>query len=176
MLSIPATTAIYLHTAPTDLRKGFDGLSGLVRGQFGKDPTDGSLFLFVNRRRDRLKILHFDVSAHQYHFPSGRWCGRLHPGLTGGRASVGAAVADAVGAVATLLDAVVADRFGMRLAPYVGPQWAVVGLARQELVQHVLDIGPHVEVVAHGAADQREEVGRPPARVQAADKEPVFAA
>jgi transposase len=64
MLNIPATTAIYLHTAPTDLRKGFDGLSGLVRGQFGKDPTDGSLFLFVNRRRDRLKILHFDGSGY----------------------------------------------------------------------------------------------------------------
>ena len=43
-----------------DLRKGFDGLSGIVRREFGADPLDGSLFLFVNRRRDRLKILHFD--------------------------------------------------------------------------------------------------------------------
>ncbi len=60
MLNIPATVSIFLHTQPTDMRKGFDGLSGIVREAFGGDPTDGSLYLFVNRRRDRLKILHFD--------------------------------------------------------------------------------------------------------------------
>lgn len=60
MLSIPSTVSIFLHTRPTDLRKGVDGLSGIVRGQFGGDPLDGSLFLFINRRRDRLKILHWD--------------------------------------------------------------------------------------------------------------------
>ena len=42
------------------MRKGFDGLSGIVRERFAADPTDGSLFLFINRRRDRIKILHFD--------------------------------------------------------------------------------------------------------------------
>ena len=41
------------------MRKGVDGLSGLVRQQFDADPTDGSLFIFINRRRDRMKILHF---------------------------------------------------------------------------------------------------------------------
>jgi transposase len=60
MLTIPATTAIYLHTRPTDMRKGIDGLSGIVRGEFGGDPLDGSLFLFVNQRRDRLKMLYWD--------------------------------------------------------------------------------------------------------------------
>lgn len=60
MLSIPPTVSIWLHTAPTDMRQGIDGLSGIVRGQFEADPLDGSLYLFVNRRRDRLKILHWD--------------------------------------------------------------------------------------------------------------------
>ena len=60
MLSIPSTALIFLHTRPTDMRKGFDGLSGIVREAFDADPLDGSLFLFINRRRDRLKILHFD--------------------------------------------------------------------------------------------------------------------
>ena len=41
------------------MRKGFDGLSAIVRQEFQADPSDGSLFLFVNRRRDRLKLLHF---------------------------------------------------------------------------------------------------------------------
>jgi hypothetical protein len=45
------------------LRKGFDGLSGIVRRELGADPLDGSLFLFFNRRRDRLKILFFDGSG-----------------------------------------------------------------------------------------------------------------
>ena len=42
------------------MRKSFDGLSGIVRSELEADPTDGSLFLFINRRRDRLKILHWD--------------------------------------------------------------------------------------------------------------------
>jgi len=54
MLSIPPTVPIFLYTRPADLRKGFDGLSGLVRREFAADPLDGSLFLFINRRRDRL--------------------------------------------------------------------------------------------------------------------------
>ncbi len=60
MLSIPANTTIYWHTEPTDMRKGIDGLSGIVRGQFDGDPLDGSVYLFVNRRRDRMKLLHWD--------------------------------------------------------------------------------------------------------------------
>jgi transposase len=60
MLSIPSTVSIFLHTQPTDMRKGRDGLSGIVRHQFRADPLDGSLFLFINRRRDRIKILHWD--------------------------------------------------------------------------------------------------------------------
>jgi transposase len=63
MFNFPANVTIYLHTEPTDMRKGIDGLSGIVRGQFAGDPIDGSLYLFVNRRRDRLKILHFDGSG-----------------------------------------------------------------------------------------------------------------
>jgi transposase len=42
------------------MRKGFDGLSGIVRSELETDPLDGNLFLFINRRRDRLKILHWD--------------------------------------------------------------------------------------------------------------------
>ena len=55
MLSIAPPPTIFLHTSQTDMRKSFDGLTGLVRGTFGSDPTDGSLFLFVNKRRDRIK-------------------------------------------------------------------------------------------------------------------------
>jgi transposase len=60
MLSLTSNLRIYLHTRPTDMRKSFDGLSGLVRSVLGADPTDGSLFLFVNRRGDRIKLLWWD--------------------------------------------------------------------------------------------------------------------
>lgn len=60
MIRLPHPVRVFLHTPPTDLRKGFDALSGLVTTAFSQDPTSGHLFLFVNRRRDRLKILYWD--------------------------------------------------------------------------------------------------------------------
>ena len=60
MISLPHTVKVFLHTPATDLRKGFDALSCLVTTAFAQDPTSGHLFLFVNRRRDRLKILYWD--------------------------------------------------------------------------------------------------------------------
>ena len=60
MLSIASNLRIYLCVQPTDMRKSFDGLSAIVRSEFKADPTDGSLFLFCNRRRDRIKILYWD--------------------------------------------------------------------------------------------------------------------
>jgi transposase len=60
MISLPSSVRVFLHTPPTDLRKGFDALCGLVTTAFGQDPTCGHLFLFVNRRRDRIKILYWD--------------------------------------------------------------------------------------------------------------------
>ena len=68
MLSIPSSVSIFLYTEPTDMRKGFDGLSGIVRSAFSADPTDGSLFLFINRRRDRLKILHWDGTGYWLYY------------------------------------------------------------------------------------------------------------
>jgi transposase len=60
MISLPHSVKVFLHTPATDLRKGFDALSGLVTTAFSQDPTSGHLFLFLNRRRDRLKILYWD--------------------------------------------------------------------------------------------------------------------
>jgi len=55
--------SIYAYCAPTDMRKGFEGLSALVREVLKKDPLSGSLFLFSNRRRTHAKILWFDGSG-----------------------------------------------------------------------------------------------------------------
>jgi len=60
MISLPHPVRVFLHAPATDLRKGFDALSSLVTTAFSQDPMSGHLFLFVNRRRDRLKILYWD--------------------------------------------------------------------------------------------------------------------
>jgi transposase len=57
VLSVPAKVRIFLCTKPTDLRKGFDGLHGLVLEVLRQDPLSGDLFVFLNKRRDRLKLL-----------------------------------------------------------------------------------------------------------------------
>jgi len=51
---------IHLCTLPTDMRKGFDTLAALVRDGLGCDPLSGHLFLFIGRRRDRIKMLYWD--------------------------------------------------------------------------------------------------------------------
>jgi transposase len=51
---------VYLATAPTDMRKGFDTLAAMVKEFLRHDPLSGHLFLFVGRGKDRLKILHWE--------------------------------------------------------------------------------------------------------------------
>ena len=63
MLGLGAATRIYVATGATDMRLGFDGLYALVVGQLQQDPRTGHLFLFANKRRDRMKIIFFDGSS-----------------------------------------------------------------------------------------------------------------
>jgi transposase len=51
---------IHLYSQPTDMRKNFDGLVGLVSNNLGKDPLHDGAFVFINRRRDKMKILLWD--------------------------------------------------------------------------------------------------------------------
>ena len=60
MFGLTAGVSIWLCSHPTDMRKAYDGLSGMVREFMGRDPLSGSLFVFVNKRRDRMKILVWD--------------------------------------------------------------------------------------------------------------------
>lgn len=68
MLSIPSAIHIYLARDAVDCRKSHDGLLALVRDAFGDDPFDGSLFVFLNRRRDRVKLLQWDRDGFWLHY------------------------------------------------------------------------------------------------------------
>jgi transposase len=63
VLTLPSTVRIYLASEPVDLRKGFDGLSAVTREIIRADPLSGHLFVFVNRRSNRLKVLLWQASG-----------------------------------------------------------------------------------------------------------------
>ena len=64
MLSVGAgARRVYLAVGATDLRKGFDGLYGLVRSRLEEDPLSGQLYVFCNAGRTRVKALYFDGSG-----------------------------------------------------------------------------------------------------------------
>jgi transposase len=60
MFGLSAAVRVYLAKDPADMRKSFDGLSALVAGALELDPLSGHLFVFINKRRDRIKILYWD--------------------------------------------------------------------------------------------------------------------
>src|SRR5271154_2065845 len=57
MIALPVGVKVWLAAGATDLRKGFDGLAGLVQMQLAEDPFSGQLFVFRGRGGDRIKIL-----------------------------------------------------------------------------------------------------------------------
>lgn len=63
MIPFGPATRIFLAAQPVDMRRSFDGLAEIVRHQLEEDPLSGHLFIFTNRRKNRLKILFWDGSG-----------------------------------------------------------------------------------------------------------------
>ena len=57
---IPAGTKVYFAVAPADLRKSFDGLSALAMGELQRSPSEGGLFVFLNKKGDQVRVLFRD--------------------------------------------------------------------------------------------------------------------
>jgi transposase len=64
MLSLPPSVRIFVARGVTDMRKSFDTLAALVCDVIAEDPQSGHLFVFLNRRRDRVKVLWWDRSGY----------------------------------------------------------------------------------------------------------------
>ncbi len=60
MWLVPPSVRIYLAREPADMRRSFDGLCGMVRDHMKQEPTNGHLFVFRNRRWNRIKVIYFD--------------------------------------------------------------------------------------------------------------------
>ena len=63
MLGLTPAVRIFVCTKPADMRRSFDGLASMASELVGEDPLSGHLFLFRNRRRDRIKILYWDTDG-----------------------------------------------------------------------------------------------------------------
>jgi len=79
MLTLPAAVRIYVAAEAVDLRRGFDGLAAATRSVIGADPLSGHVFVFLNRRKNRVKLLVWDRTGylllynqlHSYYTSSG---------------------------------------------------------------------------------------------------------
>jgi transposase len=81
MLTLSDARRYFLYRKQADMRKGFDGLCGLVRQELAKDPLSGDIFIFFNRRRNQVKLLlwerdgfslyHKRLERGTYEIPSG---------------------------------------------------------------------------------------------------------
>ena len=68
MFHVPRQVKIFVALEAVDMRRGFDGLSALVQETLEQDPLSGHLFLFRNRRRDRIKILFWDGDGYVIYY------------------------------------------------------------------------------------------------------------
>jgi transposase len=78
----PGLAEVYLHRDPVDFRKSIDGLAAIVEGEMQLDPFSTALYVFCNRRRNRLKMLFWDktgfclyykrLEKHRFHWPRHR--------------------------------------------------------------------------------------------------------
>ena len=60
MFALTSDFCYYLYHEPTDMRKSFDGLSGLIQNRLKRPATNGEVFMFINKRRDRIKLLRWE--------------------------------------------------------------------------------------------------------------------
>jgi transposase len=77
MFSI-TSSRYFLYRESTDIRKGFDSLSGMVSVQLGQNPMSGDVFIFVNRQRNRIKLLRLEPGGFVYCFINGSKRGPLN--------------------------------------------------------------------------------------------------
>lgn len=63
MIDFNSINKIYIMPGYTDLRLGIDGYAAIVEGQFNHNPFNGSLYVFCNKARDKIKILHFEYDG-----------------------------------------------------------------------------------------------------------------
>ncbi len=137
MLNLPPTVSIFVHTEPTDMRKQFDGLAGLVRTALHDDPLSGHLYVFFNRAANRVKILWYDRGGFAM------YCKRLERGTFRFPQSIGkghARVAIDAGELSLILEGI--DLRGATWRErWDPPKWNYLRENQREISHHSLHRG-----------------------------------
>jgi transposase len=68
MFSLTSSLNYFLYNGPTDMRKSFDGLCGMVSDKLSCNPMSGEVFIFINKRRDRIKLLHWEPGGFMLYY------------------------------------------------------------------------------------------------------------
>ena len=68
MFALSTSHRFLLYSQPTDMRKSFDGLSGLVRNNLDRNPCGGEVFIFINKVRDKVKLLHWSGAGYTLYY------------------------------------------------------------------------------------------------------------
>ncbi len=68
MLSLSPGIRYFLYRHPTDIRKSFDGLSGIIQNELAQNPLGGDVFIFLNKRRTHIKLLHFEGDGYALYY------------------------------------------------------------------------------------------------------------
>jgi len=63
MFTLGSSLKFHLYSQPTDMRKSFDSLSGLVQNEIGLSPFSGDVYVFINKSRNKIKLLHWSGSS-----------------------------------------------------------------------------------------------------------------
>lgn len=63
MFSLGSSHTYYLYTEPTDMRKSFDSLSGLITSEMKANPFNGQVYIFINKQCNRIKLLHWEAGG-----------------------------------------------------------------------------------------------------------------
>lgn len=68
MFTLSSVERYLLYSQPTDMRKSFDSLSGLIRNELQVNPHSGDVFLFINKSRDKIKLLHWTGGSYTMYY------------------------------------------------------------------------------------------------------------
>ncbi len=63
MFTLGSSLAFQLYSQPTDMRKSFDSLCGIIQNNLGESPTNGNVYVFINKSRNKIKLLHWSGSS-----------------------------------------------------------------------------------------------------------------
>ena len=107
MFTLSSGNSYFLYRQSTDMRKSFDGLAGIIRTEMKKNPVSGEVFMFINKRNDRIKLLRWESGGFVLYYK------RLEKGTLARSKKLSEGVCDAISwpELVLLIEGVVVEKY-----------------------------------------------------------------